>query len=64
MSAKEVSSGFVATTERSNFPDDSQKQKEHKVVSNAEGKRRSIHLPPASVVQVTATGDNRVAEQS
>ena len=66
MVAKEVSCGLVATPARSNFPDDSQgwqqKQKEHKVVSNAEGKRRSMHLSPASAMQATATGDNRVAE--
>jgi hypothetical protein len=57
----------IQDTQTVNFPDDSQgwyqKEKEHKVVSNAEGKRRSTHLSLASVMQVTTTGDNRVAEQ-
>jgi hypothetical protein len=33
------------------------------VVSNVEGKRRSIHLSPASGMQTTSTDDKRVAEQ-
>jgi hypothetical protein len=32
-------------------------------VRNVEGKRRSIHLSPASAIEVTVTGDNRVDEQ-
>jgi hypothetical protein len=38
-------------------------EEETQVVNNVEGKRRSIHLSPASGMQTTSTDENKEAEQ-